>query len=75
MQQWVINYFETYASVLNWISVMSLLSIGSIHEFPSISIYFVLSFPQADLDLDLFVEQPLEMVVDKNRGEWVLKLK
>ena len=36
MQQWVVNYWETYDPVINWISVRSLLSISSMHEFPSI---------------------------------------
>ena len=75
MQQWVVNYWGTYAPVVNQIILRSLIAIAGIYEFPSISIDFVLAFIQADLDLDLFVEQPLEMVVDKNRGEWVLKLK
>ena len=75
MQQRAVNYWVNYAPVVNWISVRSLLAIASIHEFPSRSIDFVLAFPQADLDVDIFIEIPLAMVVDINRGEWVLKLK
>ena len=68
MQQWVVNYWETYAPVVNWISVSSLLAIASIHEFPSRSIDFVISFHQAGLDVDVFMDIPLLMVVDRNRG-------
>ena len=68
MQQWGVNYWETYGLALNWINVKSLLAISSIHEFPIISIVFVLSFTQIDLDMDFFVEVLLVMVVDGNRG-------
>ena len=67
MQQWVVTYWETYDPVINWISVRSLLDIASIHEFPSRSIDFILAFPPDDLDLDVFIDQPLEIIVDGNR--------
>ena len=57
-----------------WISVRSLLSIEIIHEFPSRSIDFVLSLPQANLDVGVLVELLLLMIFDGNRGEWLLKL-
>ena len=58
----------------NRISVRLLLAIASIHEFPSISIEFVLAFNQADLDVDVFMYLPLGMGVDGKRVKWVLKL-
>ena len=33
IQQWGVNYCESYALVVNWISVRSLLATSSIHEF------------------------------------------
>ena len=60
--------------MVNWISVRSLLSIASIHELQSVSIDFLIAFPQYDLDMDVFMELPLLMVVDVNRGLWLLKL-
>ena len=54
--------------------VSSLLPTKNIHEFPSISIDFVLAFPQADLDVDTFMDLPLGMGVDVNRGKRVIKL-
>ena len=74
MKQWGVNYWEMYAPVVNQIGVISLLKIESIHESPSISIYFLLAFPQLDLYVDFFVEFFLGMVVDVKRGKWVLKL-
>ena len=72
MQQWVLNYWETYSPVVNWISVRSLLAIASIHGSTSIKIDFVLSFTQYDLNADVFMELTLEMGVDANKGELVL---
>ena len=74
MQQWGVNYWETYYPVENLISVKSLLSIASIHELPSVSIDFVSDFPQYDLDVDVFKEILLGMIVYGNMVEWFLKL-
>ena len=46
----------------------SLLAIASIHELPRRSIDSVPTFPQADLDVDVFVDLPLGMGVDGNGG-------
>ena len=55
LQKWEVNYWETDSTVVNWISVRSLLENSSIHEFPIRSIDFVLAFNQADLDVDFFM--------------------
>ena len=68
MQQWGFNSWETYAPVLNWISVRSLLYIASMHEFSRRSIDFLLAFTQDDLDVDVFMDIPLWMVVYVKRG-------
>ena len=67
MQKGGVEYWETYAPVVNWIIVRSLLSITRIHEFPSRSINFVLAFLQAGLYLDVFVYLPLGMGFYGNR--------
>ena len=58
MQRWGIDYWETYSPVVNWISVRALLAISTIHNLPTTSIDFVLAFPQADLETDVFMEIP-----------------
>ena len=60
--------------MVNGIIVRSKLDIASMHEFISRSIEFVLAFTQDNLDVYVFIELPLGMVVDGNRGERVLKL-
>ena len=59
MQEWGENYWETYSPVVNMLSVKLLLVIAKIHGLESKSIDFVLAFPQADLDVDVWMELPV----------------
>ena len=68
IHQWGVNYWGTYDPVVYCIIMSTLLDIKSIHEFTSRFIDFVLLFPQADLDVDVFVGLPLEMGVYGNIG-------
>eukprot|EP00957_Ditylum_brightwellii_P007000 530024-Ditylum_brightwellii.AAC.1 len=52
MQQWGIDFWETYSPVVNWITIRTLLAVATIHELPTECIDFVLAFPQAKLDID-----------------------
>ena len=78
MQQWGKNYWETYSSVVNMLSICLLLGIAHIHGLDSKSIDFVLTFPQADIDIDIWMELLDGMDPssgDKtNRRKYVLKL-
>ena len=56
MQRWGKNYWETYLPVVNMISIKLLLVIAKIHGLESKSIDFVLAFPQADLNVDIWIE-------------------
>ena len=58
MQRWGVDYWETYAPVVNWISVRFLMVLSLIHNLETKSIDFVLAFPQATLERDVFMEQP-----------------
>ena len=75
MQQWVVNYWVNYAPLVNWISVRLLLAIASIHALPSISIVFVLAFPQDNLDVYVFMGVLLGMGFYGTRVELFLKFK
>ena len=60
------------------LSVRLLLALCHIHGLDSKSIDFVLAFPQADLDVDIWMELPIGFMVDgsptEGRREHVLKL-
>jgi hypothetical protein len=77
MQRWGENYWETYPPVVNMISVKLLLVVAKIHGLELKSIDFVLAFPQADLDIDIWMELPIgfQTIEDPNHSQlYVLKL-
>jgi hypothetical protein len=53
MQTWGTNYWETYAPVVNWASVCLLLA----------------AFPQADLEVPVYMELPLGFDTPENRSQ------
>jgi hypothetical protein len=59
MQRWGENYWETYSPVVNMISKKLLLAIAKMHGLESKSIDFVLAFPQAGLDKDIWMDLPI----------------
>ena len=69
MQQWGDNYWETYSPVVNMLSVRLLLSIAKIYKLESKAIDFVLAFPQADLDVDIWMYLPAGFQVDGQTEE------
>jgi hypothetical protein len=73
MQQWGVNYWETYAPVVNWMSVRTLMALSIIHSLETRSIDFVLAFPQADLESDIYMELPFGFDLDGDR-RYILKL-
>ena len=75
IQQWGVDYWETYAPVVNWLCVRDLLVISVIHGYHSRSIGFVLAFPQAKLEEDMFMELPARIEYPGgNKKQYVLKL-
>jgi hypothetical protein len=59
MQTWGQNYWELHSPVVNWVNVRILLAIAKIHGLSSRSINFVLVFPQAGLEIPVYMELPL----------------
>jgi len=74
MQRWGVDYWETYAPVVNWISVRLMMAITIIHKLETKSIDFVLAFPQAELDRDVYMELPYGFQHGE-KGKHVLRLK
>eukprot|EP00957_Ditylum_brightwellii_P131036 9995043-Ditylum_brightwellii.AAC.1 len=75
MQQWGMDFWETYSPVVNWIAVQILLAVASIHELLTKCIDFVLAFPQAELDINVFMEIPIRMTVPgSNTNAYLVEL-
>ena len=58
MQEKGINYWETYAPVVQGMNVRIMLTLAAIKNLHTKSIYFVLTYPQANLDVDIYMELP-----------------
>ncbi len=76
MQTWGQNYWETYTPVVNWASVRIILAIAKIYGLSLKSIDFVLTFPQADLKIPVYMELPIGFNPPngENQKFYVLKL-
>ena len=72
MQEKGINYWETYAPVVQWMSVRIMLTLEAIENLHTKSIYFVLAYPQAKLDVDIYMELPQRFNVGPESGRYVL---
>ena len=68
------NYWETYAPIVNWALVRLLLALSHIHGLESHSIDFVLAFPQAILKIEVYMEVPFSFDHMIDREKHVLKL-
>ena len=80
MQQWGDSYWETYSPVVNMLSVRLILAIAKLHNLDSKAIDFVLAFPQADLEEDIWMDLPIGFQVTTQTEEdsdrfYLLKLK
>jgi hypothetical protein len=69
------HYDETYAPVARWNSIRLLLSMAAIHGWHTTQIDYVLAFPQAPVERDLYMEVPRGFEVGGAKdGEYVLQL-
>ena len=59
MHQWGLNYWETYSPVVNWMSVSAMLVLSILREFHTNSLDFFLSYTQAGIKSEIFVELPI----------------
>ena len=66
------NYWDTYAPVVQWISIRMMLTLAVIHNLYTTSIDFTLAFPQAETNVKIFMEVPVGCVVPE--GDYVCLL-
>jgi hypothetical protein len=57
-QEYGVNYWETYAPVVSWTSIRFFLIISILSGWYTQQIDFVLAFPQAKVECDIFLEAP-----------------
>ena len=69
------HYDQTYAPVASWTSVRLVLALASIHNWHTTQIDYVLAFPQAPVERDIYMEIPKGFEVSKDkRKEYVLQI-
>ena len=66
------TFWDTYAPVVNWISIRMMLTLSIIHNLYMTSINFTLAFPQADVETTIYMEVPLGCHVPE--GDYVCLL-
>ena len=78
MQQYGVNYWETYSPTVNWISVRFLMIVAQVLELDTQAIDFVLAFHQVELEVPVYMELPAGMDLvghGKDSSKYLLKLK
>lgn len=73
-----IHYGQTYAPVASWLSIRLLLTLAARYNWYTVQIDYVLAFPQAPVEREIYMEVPKGFRVDrkleKESKEYVLKL-
>jgi hypothetical protein len=69
------NFWETYAPAVNWFSIRLFLVISILQDWETRQIDFVLAFPQADVECNLYMEKPPGLNVKGAKKKYCLKLK
>jgi hypothetical protein len=69
-----VNFWETYAPVVNWTSIRLHLILSILNNFCTRQIDFVLAYPQADIECEMFMEIPRGFECDGKRDTHALKL-
>jgi Reverse transcriptase (RNA-dependent DNA polymerase) len=74
-QEWGINYWETYAPVVTWAAIRLVLILTLIYGWYTTQIDFVLAYPQADVECDIYMHIPNGFEIQgKTRQTHVLQL-
>lgn len=75
-QEFGVNYFETFAPVVTWFTIRLILVLALICGWKTRQIDFVLAYPQADIEFDMYMELPKGIETKYGNGKThVLKLK
>ena len=73
-QELGINYWKTYAPVVNWTSVRAMLILSKLHSLISKSIGFSLAYSQANVKTQIYLHPPQGVELSRGNRNVVLKL-
>ncbi|KAI2494579.1 hypothetical protein MHU86_19949 [Fragilaria crotonensis] len=69
-----VNYWETYAPVVHWLSIRLHLILALINKHHTRQIDFVLAYPQADAECEIYMEIPQGFTHEGQRKTHALRL-
>jgi len=70
-----INYYETFAPVVTWFAIPLLIIFGQLFGWALRQVDFVMAYPQAPIEMDMYMELPQGIVVKgADSKQHVLKL-
>ena len=75
MQEHGKNYWDTYSPVVSWTTIKLMFTIALIKHLHTRFIDFTLAFPQADVEVPIFMEIPFRFEVTGSSASYVLELK
>ena len=67
------TYWDTFAPVVNWFTLRTILTLSYVSKWKARSVDFVLAYPQADLKTNVFMRIPFGFKVTAP-GKWLLQL-
>lgn len=73
-QEYGINYWETFAPVVTWPTIRMILTLSLLKGWKTKQIDFVLAYPQAEVQCELYMEIPQGFHFQGSRKSHVLKL-
>eukprot|EP00957_Ditylum_brightwellii_P140595 10710965-Ditylum_brightwellii.AAC.1 len=74
-KKWGVNFYETYAPVVGWASVRTMLIMSKLYNLNIRSIDFVLAYPQAEIKSVIYLHPSAGVIINNNGQDLVLKLK
>jgi hypothetical protein len=57
-QEFVTNYYKTYAPVVTWFTIRLLIVFGILFDWALCQVDFVMAYPQAPIEMDMYMELP-----------------
>ena len=71
-----LDYDQTYAPVASWQSIRLLLTLAAVHKWHTKQLDYVLAFPQAPVERDIYMKIPAGIKLDgmQNSSDYVLQL-
>ena len=74
-QEFGVNYYDTYAPVVTWFAIRLLIVFGLLFGWALRQVDFVMAYPQAPIELDMYMDLPHGITVKSgNHKDHVLKL-